>query len=392
MASKPRTIFILGGDGYLGWSLGLAFAKRTDLKVVLVDNLIKRTWEKEVGAKLLVPLPRPAKRIAEYQRIFKKKNLSFEKADLSDPKAIKTLIEKYHPFAIVNAAQQPSAPFSMMNPKNAAATYANNIVGNLNTLWAIAETDKNILYVKLGSAGTYSGIDTDFIPLKKVDFEFKHKGTTKKVMNSWMPMYATDFYHQSKIANFLIDDLAAEVWNLKVVTMQQATIFGATIEENRPVENHSLSTRFNYDDAFGTVINRFVCQIAIDHPMTVYGGGDQTTGMISLPDTIDNFLSVVDLDVKRGEHMVIHNVTERLSITDIAKMLSDLSGFTKITYVKNPRKESAGTLTKNVERHASIKNPRETSDELRDLLEFTKRYKDNIDASIIMPRVTWDRE
>lgn len=390
MQKRAQTILILGGDGYLGWTLGLALANRTDVNVVLVDSLVKRTWEKEVGAKLLVPLPKPSKRIAEYERLFGKKNISFEKADLLDHDAVAKLIKKYQPFAIVNAAQQPSAPFSMMNAKNASITFANNIIGHLNVVWAIAEIDKSITYIKLGSAGCYSGIDTDFIPLGKADFEFKHKGKRKKVAKSWLPMHATDFYHQSKISDFHIDDLASEVWKLKIITVQQATIFGATIDENRPDEYHSLSTRFNYDDVFSTVVNRFVCQIAIDHPMTIYGNGEQRTGTISLPDTIDNFINLLNTTVQPGEHVISHNFTDRLSIKEIAEALKKVSGFSKITYVENPRKETSGRLTKEVERHTSLGVSRNVSDELRSLLEFTKKYKDNIDASIIMPKVKWE--
>jgi UDP-sulfoquinovose synthase len=389
MNGKPY-IFILGGDGYLGWSLGLALAKRTDVNVVLIDNLIKRTWEKNVGAKLLVPLEKPSKRIAEYERIYGKSNIIFEKIDLLDKDAIVGLIKKYHPYSIVNAAQQPSAPFSMMSAENAAATYTNNIVGHLNTAWAITETDKNILYIKLGSAGCYASIDTDFVPLEKKNFEFKHNGKTKKVMNSWLPMHATDFYHQSKITDFLIDDLASEVWKLRIVTIQQATIFGATIEENEDPEYHALSTRFNYDETFGTVVNRFVCQIAIGHPLTIYGNGDQRTGTISLSDTIDNFVNVSHLDIAPGEHKVVHNFTDRLSIKEIAEMLWEASGFTKVAFIDNPRKESDGKLRKEVERHAAIGSPRKAAQELRTLLEFTKQYKNNIDPSLIMPKVKWE--
>ncbi|HVN26474.1 MAG TPA: NAD-dependent epimerase/dehydratase family protein [Candidatus Paceibacterota bacterium] len=390
MQDRPQTIFILGGDGYLGWSLGLAFAYRTGLRVVLVDNLVKREWERSIGAKLLVPLGKPKDRIAAYERAFGKTNLMFEKTDLLDEKAIVRLIRKYRPFAIVNAAQQPSAPFSMKSAENAATTYVNNIVGHLNTAWAITETDRNILYVKLGSAGCYSGIDTNLVPLAKKDFEFDHEGVVRKVAQSWMPMAASDFYHQSKISDFLIDDLACEVWKLRIMTVQQATIFGATIEENRPEELHALSTRFNYDETFGTVVNRFVCQIAIGHPMTIYGDGAQRTGTISLPDTVDNFITFAHADVRPGEHAVVHNVTDRLSITEIAETLRDVSGFAKVAFISNPRKEAEGRLTKEVERHELLRPPRRVADELRALLEFTERYRDNIDPSLIMPKVRWD--
>src|SRR5581483_4417539 len=233
-ANKQRTILILGGDGYLGWSLGLAFANRTDHNIVLADNLIKRKWEKEVDAKLLAPIQKPRARIAEYRRIFGKNNLSFEKLDLLDQKAIVKILRKHQPAVVINAAQQPSAPFSMKSPENAAITFNNNLIGHLNVLWSIAQVDKDITCIKLGSAGCYSDVDTDFLPLGKKDFSFTHRGQKRSILNSFMPMRATDFYHQSKISDFLLDDLCSSMWNLKIITVQQATIFGATIAENHP--------------------------------------------------------------------------------------------------------------------------------------------------------------
>lgn len=397
MKQEKSTILILGGDGYLGWSLGLAFANRTNYNVVLVDNLIKRKWEKEVGAKILVPLKSPKKRIAEFKKIYGKSNLSFEKVELLDSKAVVALIKKYKPSAILNAAQQPSAPFSMMSAKNAAATFQNNIVGHLNVLWAIAETDKNIKYIKLGSTGSYMGTDTDFVPFEKVDFAFEYKGKSHKVLNSWMPMYATDFYHQSKIFDFLIDELCGEVWNMRVLTVQQSTIFGATIPENEAPENHGLATRFNYDDIFGTVMNRFVCQVAIDHPLTIYGDGTQRTGMISLSDTVANFLDLVEMDIPTGKHTVIHNFSNRPSIREIADALMSVDDTVKVNYICNPRKEPAGALHKEVETHhlvakRAMNASKYLKEEVRKLLDFTKKYSYNIDRTIITPKVTWEKQ
>jgi UDP-sulfoquinovose synthase len=395
MQSK-QTIFILGGDGYLGWSLGLAFANRTNYKVVLLDNFIKREWEKAVHAKLLVPLKQPAERIAEFKKIFGKNNLSFETLSLLDDRAIVRMIKKHRPFAIINAAQQPSAPFAMMNPKNSADTFSNNIIGHLNVLWAIAEADKSIKYIKLGSAGCYMGTDTEFVPLGKKDFQFKHKGKSQRISKSWIPMYATDFYHQSKITDFYISELCADIWGLRLATIQQSTIFGATIEENYPLENHGLSTRFNYDAVFSTVLNRFVCQLAIGHPLTVYGKGDQRTGIISLSDTVDNFIKFTEMDIKPGQHVVAHNYTHRLSIKEIAEAITNIAGVAKVNHIKNPRKEPDGKFSKKVEMHPLIKEPtskkqRKLQQELTNLLEFTKQYKKNIDRSIIMPKVQWQK-
>ena len=395
--SKSDTIMILGGDGYLGWSLGLAFANRTNKNVVLVDNLIKRRWEKEVDAKLLVPLEKPKTRIAEYSRIFGKHNLSFEKVELLDQKAVERVIKKHRPTVIINSAQQPSAPFSMMSAKNAALTFSNNINGHLNVLWAIAEIDKSITYIKLGSAGCYMDTDTDYLPLGKKDLTFKHRGKDHTVLQSFLPMQATDFYHQSKISDFLLDDLCSKLWGLKVITVQQATIFGATIEENHAPERSGLAARFNYDAVFSTVMNRFVCQVAIGHPLTVYGNGEQKTGMISLSDTVENFLSFAQLQVKPGEHTIVHNFTHRMSIRDIALKIVEVEPTAILHFMKNPRQEPDGKLTRTVQVHPAIKN-RQTdkehrfAEDLSRMIEFTKRYKDNIDPAIIMPKVAWTVE
>jgi len=392
--TNDNMLMILGGDGYLGWTLGLAMANRTGRQVVLVDNLIKRRWEKEAGAQVLVPLGTPEERIAEYARIFGKENLSFERVELLDPKAVENVIAKYRPAVVINAAQQPSAPFSMSSAENAAATFTNNIVGHLNVLWALAHLSKDTKYIKLGSGGCYMATDTDAVPLGKHDFAFEHEGRQHKVLQSFLPMQATDFYHQSKITDLLIDDLCSQMWGLKVMTVQQATIFGATIPENHAPERGGLAARFNYDAVFGTVINRFVCQAVIGHPLTVYGDGTQKTGLISLTDTVENFLKFIDLDVQAGEHLMVHNFTHRLSIDEIARRLADIDSSVTIDYVTNPRKEAAGKLEPRVEVHEAIRACHKDLEarlqaELAAMLEFTGRYKGDIEPSIIMPRVKW---
>jgi UDP-sulfoquinovose synthase len=389
-----NTVMILGGDGYLGWTLGLAMANRTGRHVVLVDNLVKRRWEKEARAKVLVPLESPSCRIGEYERIFGKHNLSFEKVELLDSEAVEQVIAKYRPTVVINAAQQPSAPFSMSSAKNAAATFTNNVAAHLNVLWALAHLSNATTYIKVGSGGCYMATDTDYVPLGKNDFTFELDGKQHKVLQSFLPMQATDFYHQSKITDFLIDDLCAKMWGLKVITVQQATIFGATIPENHSKERRGLAARFNYDAVFGTVINRFICQMVIGHPLTVYGDGTQKTGLISLADTAANFLKFADLDVTPGEHMVVHNYTHRLSISEIAQRLADISPSTKINYLENPRQEPAGKLDTQVEIHdviQAVNTDKEArlKEEMANMLEFACRYKDDIDPSIILPEVNW---
>jgi UDP-sulfoquinovose synthase len=396
MRRENQAVLVLGGDGYLGWSLGIAMAHRLGGKVVLVDKLIKRKWEKAVGAKLLVPLAQPSERIRQYERIYRKRSLIFEKVDLLDQEATAQVIRKYRPAAIVNAAQQPSAPYSMMSAKHAAETFSNNIGGHLNALWAVAGIDKSILYIKLGSAGCYGAVNTDYIPLAKTDLSFEYGGGPRKILQSWLPMHATDFYHQSKIADFLIDDLGAELWKLRVITVQQGIIFGATVEENDSEEHRGLVTRFNYDHVFSTVLNRFVCQAVIGHPITVYGEGKQRTVLMSLRDTVNSFINLLHLDVRCGEHRVIHNYTHCLSIREIAEAVKKLRPEARITYLKNPRREPESGLAKQIEVHPSLREAHNGKEEkfmreLEIMIAFTERYKDNIDPSIILPKVRWER-
>lgn len=391
---KTSTVLVLGGDGYLGWSLCLAFASRTNDKIILVDNLIKRKWEKEVNAKSLINLERPNAKIREYSRIFGKTNLSYENVDLKVYKKVFDLVSKYRPNTIINAAQQPSAPFSMISPKCAIETIENNVETNLNVLWAIAEIDKNIKYIKLGSAGCYLGIDSDFFPKNKVNLEFSIKKAKKFILNSWLPMQATDFYHQSKIFSFLTSDLCCNSWNLKVATVQQSTIFGATIAENKEFNNHSLSTRFNYDQIFGTVINRFVCQTAVDYPLTVYGDGKQKTGLISLENAVNNFYCLSQSNIINGQHLVEHNYTHKYSIMDIVKILMDIKKV-KINLINNPRIEKKPLLKKELEFGClldfNLKSRNAFIQDIKDLLDFVMVYKDNINKNIIKPTVYWKK-
>ncbi|MFA6099110.1 MAG: NAD-dependent epimerase/dehydratase family protein [Patescibacteria group bacterium] len=388
-----KSIIILGGDGYFGWSLGLAMANRTKQHVILVDNLIKRRWEKEIKVRPLLPYQLPAQRMRAYRKLFHKSNLAFEKADIADYRQIARLIHKYQPRCIINAAQQPSAPFSMIGPEHAKTTFTTNIITNLNTLWAIALCDKNIFYLKLGTSGSYMGLDLDYIPNNRVALRFQYQGKTRRIRKSWLPMQTTDFYHQSKITDFEISEMCAQLWNLRILTVQQSIIYGATIPENKKPSHQSLATRYNYDGVFGTVINRFICQTAIGHPLTVYGTGENEVGLISLQDTVSHFLLFSNFRVPAGRHAVEHNYTIRLPIKKIAQVIAGIAHRPVIHSVPHPRYEKSQKLRTKVEQSATVVINAKTlaafTNEMKELYEFTRRYKHDINAKIIMPHVFW---
>ncbi len=202
------------------------------------------------------------------------------------------------------------------------------------------------------------------------------------------------FLSSVKIFSFLTSDLCCSSWGLKVATVQQSTIFGSTIIENKEVAHHSLSTRFNYDQVFGTVINRFVCQSAINHPITVYGDGKQKTGLISLNNAVNNFLRLSQTNIINGQHLIEHNYTHKFSIMDIANILMKIKKV-KINLIENPRIEKISLLEKKFEfsdlLDVKLKSKTTFIEDIKDLLDFVVLYKDNIDEDIIDPTVNWKK-
>jgi UDP-sulfoquinovose synthase len=391
------TIFVLGGDGYLGWSVALALAARTDSLIVIMDNLSKRKWEADVGVSSLFALKPPQERIDQYASLYGRDNLRYESVDLTVFEATHQVFSKYLPKVVVNAAQQPSAPFSMMSPYNARVTFDNNSTTNLNVSWSIAQINNDILHVVLGSAGSYLSIDSDFIPKAKVDLEFNYKNSPHKILNSWIPMQASDIYHQSKVNSFLLNDLTTNLWGLKTITVQQSTIFGHAILENRSEKHWDLSTRFNYDHIFGTVLNRFVCQAAIGHPITVYGNGRQTTGIIALSDAVDNLIKLCGVSLEKGTHKIAHNYSHTLSINDMVEELRKISNI-EVQNIENPRLEKSSRSRKVFEAPEVFPDPlnRENfrpalsfDSHLRSLYEFASHFRENINPAYILPSVNW---
>lgn len=384
-----KRVMVLGGDGYLGWSIALALASRSDAQVIIIDSYFKRAWEKEVGVRPLFPIQSMSDRIHDYEKRTGRHNLMMLSLDVSNYETLSAVIERYPSDAIINAAQQPSAPYSMMDPGKARFTLDNNNATCLNVLWAVAQHCPDTLVISMGSAGSYLSTDTDFIPKSKVNLFFNHNGMIHPVMNSWLPMQASDFYHQSKANAFALTDICTKLWNLRTATMMQSIIFGNCIPENKEVAG--LDTRFNYDHIFGTVLNRFICQAAIGYPLTIYGTGEFTTGLSCLPCAVDSYLRLLECEVQPGQHLVEHNYTHRLSIKQIADRIAELGG-ADVQHIPNPREgEEICTLEKTFEPSAVVteEDVRTCDGVIEEMLDFARRYSYNINTAHIMPTVKW---
>lgn len=379
---------VLGGDGYIGWSYGLHRALGTDDRVILVDSYLKRSLQKKVGVEEIYPMPYLTEKVAMYRRLAGKTNLESVCLDVANYGSIGSYIERIKPDVILNAAQQPSAPLSMMSPGYASLTLTNNQQTTLNVLWAVSASSRSTKVIDMGSAGAYLSIDADLIPSRPVDLFFWSNGKKHErcVSNTWLPMQSSDFYHQSKVISFGITELCSKVWGLDVITVQQSTVCGQCAADDLPPE---LYSRLNYDHIFGTVLNRFVCQAVTGNPITVYGDGKNRTNLISLCDTVKTIDSLVDgaSDVKG--HTAVNSFTHTLSILEIAEMVARIYGRGQIQHIANPRKEATLIQEKAFESNVldTVKGDLDAC--VQQTIDFVNRFKYNINSNLFSPMVSW---
>lgn len=380
-------VMVLGADGYLGWALSLYIGSTTDDQVYLVDNYQKRRWMGSLGVQELHTIPFISERVAHYNQITGKSNLKDFLFSVDRYGSVKTALERIRPDVIINAAQQPSAPYSMISSETAIETLLNNQATCLNVLWAVKEECPETLIVNIGSAGCYLNTDTDFVPREKVELTFGDRNQYR-VLNSWLPMQASDIYHESKVNTFGLTDLFTKMWGLRAVTIQQSTIFGQCVSNG--LDHHELYSRFTYDHVFGTVLNRFLCQSVAGVPLTVYGSGTDTTGLINLCDCVQRIAKTCHLDVAPGQHIVEHNYTHRLSINQMAERIVHLVGGS-IQHIASPRIEMKLKLQKEMD-PPSIPIRSSSSDfdeEIIRTLDYVEKYAYNIDQNQMLPTIKW---
>lgn len=380
-------VMVLGADGYLGWALSLYIGSTTDHTVYLVDNYKKRRWMDALDVKELHPVPFITDRVFQYSNLTGKKNLITDLFSVNNYQSVKRAVERINPDVIINSAQQPSAPYSMISPSTASETLLNNSETCLNVLWAVNEINPSILVINIGSAGSYLNTDTDFVPQEKVDLSF---GDGHIVANSWLPMQASDIYHQSKANTFGMTDLFTKMWGLRTVTINQSTIFGQCA--NSALNTQEFYSRFTYDHIFGTVLNRFICQSVSGHPITVYGDGEDTTGLIFLCDCVQRITNCMYLDIAPGSHISVNNYSHRVSIKEMAERVVAINGG-RIDYISSPRIQESMNQDKLFEEPSVAITPCMTDfdEEIKRVVDYVKQYAYNIQHNQMLPTITWGK-
>jgi len=376
-------ILVLGGDGYLGWPTALHLS-RAGHQVAIADNLVRRRYDQELGVSSLVPIRSLDQRVALWSELSGRRLSTFV-GDLTDADFTHQMIREFRPDAVVHFAEQRSAPYSMIDQQHAVYTQTNNVVGTLNVLYAIADIDPEIHLVKLGTMGEYG---TPNIDIEEGWLTVTHKGRTDTVL---YPKRPGSFYHLSKVHDSHNIEFACRVWGLRATDLNQGIVYGQETEET--VLDDGLATRFDYDQVFGTVLNRMVIQAVLGHPLTVYGTGGQIRGLINIVDTVECIRLSVEHPAEPGEFRVFNQFTESMSVSEIAETVARMyPGHCEIESVENPRVEAESHYYRAA--HTRLLDlglvPHLLSEALiGSLFAIVERNKSRADIEAIRPTVRW---
>ncbi len=380
-------VLILGGDGYLGWPTALRFSAAGH-EVSVVDNFVRRRWVESVGSDSLTPILDLEQRIAAWAESSGKEIRSFA-GSIEDGEFLDGVVAETRPEAVVNYGQQASAPYSMASREQAVETQYGNVIGNLNLLFAIRDHVPECHLVKLGTMGEYGQPNID---IEEGYIEIEHKGRRD---NLPFPKLPASLYHCSKVHDSTNIHFACRTWGLRATDLNQGVVYG--IETDETAGDERLITRFDYDEVFGTVLNRFCLQAVIGHPLTVYGSGGQTRGFLNIRDTINCVELAAENPAEAGEFRVFNQFTEQFSVLGLAELVKQAGehlGYTvEIQHCENPRVEKEDHYYNAV--HTKLLDlglePTLLGEELvESMIHVIERHKARAIEGAIDPRTRWN--
>ena len=376
-------VLVLGGDGYLGWPTALHLSD-SGAEVGVVDNYLRRRYDDEMGVESLVPIEPLDVRTDVWHTLTGRRIDTFV-GDLVDAEFLFDTVRRFRPDTIVHFAEQRSAPYSMIDRAHAVHTQHNNVIGNLNLLYAIAEIDPTIHLVKLGTMGEYG---TPNIDIEEGWLDIEHKGRRDRVL---FPKRPGSFYHLSKVHDSHNIEFACRIWGLRATDLNQGVVYGQQTPQTD--RDPRLATRFDYDSVFGTVLNRFVIQAVLGEPLSVYGSGGQTRGIIDIRDTVECIRLAAAHPAEPGEFRVFNQLTESMSVQEMAKAVADTyPGVAEVENLENPRIEAdshyynvvfTGLPSLGLQPHL-LNDTLITS-----LFPVVERHRERVNQAALSPTVRW---
>jgi UDP-sulfoquinovose synthase len=382
-------IFIAGVDGYLGWSLAQHLAKRGHL-VAGADILFRRMWVDEMGSYSAVPISPIEQRLTAFRERYGKE-LQFWPGDLRDYRFVEKIFREFHPEGIVHFGECPSAPYSMMDVDHSVFVQTNNITTTFNLMYAMRDICPQSHLVKLGTMGEYGTPDVD---IPEGFFEVEFRGRRAKLP---FPRLAGSWYHWSKVHGSNNIMFACKIWGLRASDIMQGVVFGTRIDGMEG--DNRLATRVDFDQAFGTVINRFCCQAVIGHPLTPFGKGKQRRGFLPLRDSMQCLTLALENPARPGEYRVFNQFQQLFDVSQLAAIVQKVAGdvglHMEILHLQNPRYESEEHYYK--ADHQQLFDlgyrPTHSIEEeielmLADLLPHRERILEK--ANVLVPDIRWD--
>jgi UDP-sulfoquinovose synthase len=383
-------ILILGGDGYLGWPTAMYFSARGH-EVHAVDNYLRRRAHSEAGTDSLVPIAESLPARAEAWHEVSGHRIGVSEGDLCEWPVVESLFKDFAPEAIIHYGEIPSAPYSHISREHAVFTQYNNVIKKLNVLFAMRDLSPSSHLVKLGTMGEYG---TPNIDIEEGFIDITHNGRSDRLP---FPKLPSSLYHCSKVHDSTNIHYACRVWGIRSTDLNQGVVYGIETEETKL--DPRLATRFDYDEVFGTALNRFCLEAVIGHPLTVYGKGGQTRGYLNILDTLRCVELAALNPPSEGEYRVFNQFTEQFSINELADLVQragkEFGLQVGIEHLENPRVELEEHYYN--AKHTALTDlglePHPLSETLvESMFAVIERHKDRVIPGAIMPKTKWRPE
>ena len=383
---ESKKVMVLGGDGFCGWPTSL-YLSDLGYEVSIVDNLSRRKIEEEIGAYSLTPISSIEDRIQAWEEV-KNKKITFKNIDIAqDYEQLLVYIKEFKPDVIIHFAEQRAAPYSMKSTSHRRYTVDNNLNGTNNVLCAIVDSKLDIHLVHLGTMGVYGyGKNDEIIPEGYLKI-FTKDGSPREILH---PSDPGSVYHMTKCQDALLFYYYNKNDKLKITDLHQGIVWGTNTEQT--LLDERLINRFDYDSDYGTVLNRFIVEAALGHPLTVYGIGGQTRAFINIQNTVECIHLAILNPPAKGERVKIYNqMTETHRIKELALQVQGLTG-AEINFLENPRVEALeNNLTVSNQSFLDLNlTPIKLSDQLiQEVENIVLKYQNRIDPTYFKPASFW---
>jgi len=382
-------------------------------EVTVVDNYFRRNACVELDVGMLYPVTSLIERAKTWHELTGKE-IKVVIGDLTEPEVMRSFFDgriQYSwavdgnfsgiPETVFHYAEQPSAPYSLINYKYANITITNNLLVTNNLMFAVRDFSRDTHIIKLGTMGEYG---TPKIDIEEGWIDIEHKGKKDRFL---FPRQAGSIYHTTKVMDTDLLWFGVRMWDLRVTDLMQGPVYGIETEDGgqraddggrrtERSESRHLRTIFNYDEIFGTIVNRFVAQAVVEYPLTVYGKGGQTRGYLNINDTLQCVHMAEQKPAANGELRVFNQIMETFSVNELAEMTHRVGrklGYdVQIEHIENPRKEAEehyynptyqGLIELGVKPHYL------TDDVLAGMFRLVEQYRDNIRKDVIFRGVKW---